>query len=142
MSPQDNKSLILRFVEEVQNQHKLELLEELVSPDYVDHSGRATPPNREGMKNFFELVFTAFPDARFEVHQQLSDGDKVMTHKTFHGTHNGPFMGMPPTGKAVTFDVMDVFTVAAGKIAEHWAVADEMGLMQQLGAVPPGNESN
>lgn len=136
MSLDENKAIVLRFVEEVQNQHNLGLLDELISPDFVDHNERASPPNREGMKNFFTMVFTAFPDARFTVKQQLAECDKVMTHKTFHGTHSGPFMGMPATGKVVAFDVIDVFTIAAGKIVEHWAVADELGLMRQLGGAP------
>lgn len=139
MSLQENKALVRRFVEEVQNQHNLAALDVLYSPDFVDHSGITNPPNREGSKQFFTVLFAAFPDMRFTIRQQLAEGDKVMTHKTFQGTHQGPFMGIPATGKQVAFDVIDIFTVANGNLTDHWAVADLLGLMQQLGAVPtPG----
>jgi len=139
MSLQENKALVRRFVEEVQNQHNLAALDELFSPDFVDHSGMTSPPNLEGTKGFFTMMFAAFPDMRFTIRQQLAEGDKVMTHKTFQGTHQGPFMGIPATGKQVAFDVIDILTVADGKITEHWTVGDMLSLMQQLGAVPtPG----
>jgi len=139
MSLQENKALVRRFVEEVQNQHNLAALDVLCSPDFVDHSGITNPPNREGSKQFFTVLFAAFPNMRFTIRQQLAEGDKVMTHKTFQGTHQGPFMGIPATGKQVAFDVIDIFTVANGNLTDHWAVADQFSLMQQLGAVPtPG----
>ncbi len=139
MSLQENKALVRRFVEEVQNQHNLDALDELFSPDFVDHGGMTNPPNLEGTKGFFTVLFAAFPDIRFTIRQQLAEGDKVMTHKTFQGTHQGQFMGIPATGKQVAFDLIDIFTLADGKITEHWVVADQLSLMQQLGAVPtPG----
>ena len=139
MSLQENKALVRRFVEGVQNQHNLAALDELLSPDFVDHSGITNPPNLAGTKEFFTVLFAAFPDMRFTIRQQLAEGDKVMTHKTFQGTHQGPFMGIPATGKQVAFDVIDIFTVANGNLTDHWAVADQFSLMQQLGAVPtPG----
>ena len=139
MSLQENKALVRRFVEEVQNQHNLAALDELFSPDFVDHGGLTSPPNLEGTKGFFTMMFAAFPDMRFAIRQQLAEGAQVMTHKTFHGTQQGPFMGIPATGKQVAFDVIDILTVADGKITEHWTVGDMLSLMQQLGAVPtPG----
>ncbi len=136
MSLEQNKAVVRHFVEEVQNQHNLAALDELVSPDFVDHSGTTSPPNLEGTKAFFAMMFTAFPDMRFEVRLQLAEGDKVVTYKTFHGTHQGPFMGIPATGKEVAFDNIDILTVIDGKITEHWAVGDMLSLMQQLGVVP------
>lgn len=136
MSQQENKALVQRFVHQVQNQHDLEALDEIFSPNFVDYGGMSKPPNREGARNLFIELNTAFPDARFEIHRQLAEGDKVVTHKTFHGTHHGLFMGIPPTGKEVTFDVIDIFTIREGMITEHRNVSDMLGLMQQLGAVP------
>lgn len=135
----ENKTLVRRFVDEVQNQHDIDALEELFSPDFVDHSGISTPPTLNGTKQFFTMFFTAFPDVQVTIHEQVAEGDKVVTRKTFHGTHQGEFMGMPPTGKSVEFDVIDIFRIADDKITDHWAVADMLGLMQQIGAVPlPG----
>jgi steroid delta-isomerase-like uncharacterized protein len=136
MSLEQNKALVRRFVEEVQCQHNLAALDELFSPDFVDCSGMTDPPTLESSRRFFSMMFSAFPDMHFTIRQQIAEGDKVLTHKTFHGTHHGPFMGIPATGKAVTMDVMDIYTVTGGKITEHWTVGDMLGMMQQLGVVP------
>lgn len=136
MSLQENKAVVRRFVEEVQSQHNLAALDEVLSPDFVDFSGMTNPPTREGSRQFFAMMFAAFPDMRFTIRQQIAEGDKVMTHKTFEGTHQGPFMGIPATGNKVAFDVIDIFTVAGGKITEHWTVGDMLRMMQQLGVVP------
>jgi len=136
MSLEENKALIRRFVEEVQCQHNLAALDELFSPDFVDHSGMTDPPTLEGSRQFFSMMFAAFPDMRFVIRQQIAEGDKVLTHKTLQATQLGPFMGIPATGKAVAVDIMDIFTVAGGKITEHWTVGDMLRMMQQLGVVP------
>jgi steroid delta-isomerase-like uncharacterized protein len=136
MSLEQNKALVRRFVEEVQCQHNLAALDELFSPDFVDHSGMTDPPTLEGSRRFFSMMFAAFPDMRFVIRQQIAEGDKVLTHKTLQATQLGPFMGIPATGKAVAVDVMDIFTVAGSKITEHWTVGDMLGMMQQLGVVP------
>lgn len=134
MSLQDNKDLVRRFVEEVQCQHNLALVDEFFSPDYVDHAGIANPPDREGARMAFARLLDAFPDHRFTIHQQLAEGDKVVTHKTFHGTHLGPWHGIPATGKTVTFELIDIFAIADGQIAGHWAAVDMLDMMQKIGA--------
>lgn len=136
MSLQENKALVRRFVEEVQSQHNPAALDELFSPDFVDRSGMTNPPTLEGSRQFFTMMFAGFPDMRFTIRQQIAEGDKVMTHKTFEGTHQGPFMGIPPTGNKVEFDVIDIFTIAGNRIIEHWTVGDMLRMMQQLGVVP------
>ena len=136
MSLQENKAVVRRFVEEMQNQHNLDLIDELFSPDFVDYSGRANPPTKEGVKPFFAFMFSAFPDMHFAIQQQLAEGDRVMTYKTFYGTHQGDFMGIPPTGKQVVFDNIDIFAVKDGQLTAHWTVGDNLSLMQQLGVVP------
>lgn len=136
MSQQENKALVRRFVENVQNQHNLAAIDELFRPDYFDHSGIANPPTVEGAKMAFKALFAAFPDLHVTIHQQLAEGDHVMTFKTLHGTHLGEFMGIPPTGNQVSFDLIDIFNIADGKITAHWAVANMLGLLQQLGVAP------
>ena len=71
------------------------------------------------------------------IHDWVAEGDRVVTRKTFHGTHQGDFMGIPAMSKQVTFDIIDILRIAGGKMAEHWAVADQLGLRRQLGVVPP-----
>lgn len=134
---EENKAIVRRFVDEVQNQHDLGALDELFSPDFVDHSGMSTPPNLDGTRQLFTMMFSAFPDLRVNIHDQVAERDKVVTRKTFHGTHQGEFMGIPPTDKEVAFDVIDIFRIVDGKITDHWNVVDMLGLMQQLGVVPP-----
>lgn len=136
MSLQENKALVRRFVENVQNQHDLAEIDELYSPNFVDHSGAANLPGIEGVKAFFTMMFTAFPDMHFTIRQQLAEGDQVATHKTFFGTHLGTFIGIPPTGKQVSIEAMDIFTISEGKIIDHWSVGDFLSMLQQLGVVP------
>jgi steroid delta-isomerase-like uncharacterized protein len=136
MSLQENKALVRRFVEKVQNQHNLAEIDELYSPNFVDHSGSSNPPGIEGVKAFFTMMFTAFPDMHFIIRQQLAEGDQVATHKTFFGTHLGTFMGIPPTGKQVSVEAMDILTIREGKITDHWSVGDFLSMLQQLGVVP------
>jgi predicted ester cyclase len=66
----------------------------------------------------------------------VAEGDKVVTRKTFHGTHRGAFMGLPPTGNAVSFDVIDIVRIRDGQLIEHWNVVDQLTLLRQLGLVP------
>jgi len=141
MSLEENKAIVNRFVEEVQNKHNLGAVDELFDRNMVEHFGLPGLSAIEGFKRFFSGILTAFPDLRVVIHNQVAEGDKVATHKTFHGTHKGEFMGIPPTGKKIATDVMDIFRIAGGKIVEHWAVQDRASLMEQLGVKsPPGNQ--
>lgn len=141
MLTETNKAIVRRFIEEVQNQHHLNIVGEIMDPHMIDHfydaQGMSRPENAvETFKAFYSNMLAAFSDLRVTIHQMLAEGDKVVTHKTFHGTHQGVFRGMPPTGKKITVDVMDIFRIVDGKIVEHWAVVDWLSMMQQLGAVP------
>ena len=139
MQTEKSKATVLQFVDKVQNQHDIGALDELFSPDFVDHSGLSNQANLDGTRQFFTMLFTAFPDIQAIIHDQVVGGEKVWTRKTFKGTHQGEFMGMPPTNKTVEINVIDIHRVVGGKITEHWAVADKFGLMQQLDAnIPPG----
>ncbi len=136
MSIQENKAVVLRFINEVQNQKRLDVLDEVADQGFVDYSGTMKEPGLEALKAIHRMLFAAFPDLRVTIRMQLAEGDKVLTYKTFHGTHLGPFKGIPPTGKEITFDIMDIMTIRDGKMTEHWKVEDAFGLMQQLGAMP------
>ena len=138
MTLEENKGLVRRFVEEVQSNHKLELVDQLFDPNYNDHaSGPGMVPGIDGFKQFYGMMLQAFPDLFATIHDQIAEGDKVVTRKTFKGTHKDAYMGVPPTGKQVEIGVIDIFRVADGKIVEHWMQADSLGLMQQLGMIPP-----
>ncbi len=91
----------------------------------------ASPPIATA-RVIYKTFRAAFPDWRAEVHHQIAEGDLVHTHKTYYGTHLGPFLGIAPTGRVTRFAVMDIMRVRNGQITDHWTVADGAGLLAQL----------
>jgi steroid delta-isomerase-like uncharacterized protein len=139
MGTQENKALVRRLVKEVIGGGNLALVDDLVTPDYVYQAPGMEIAGPEGIKRVFAMLRGAFPDWREDIEQLIAEGDRVVFHVTGRGTHRGDFMGIPPTGKAVAMDGIDIVRVEGGKLAEHWAVFDQMGMMQQLGVIPtPG----
>ncbi len=135
------RKVVLRFVEQYQSgSHDVAVARECLADDFVDHSPFGPfAPDRDGVLALFDHLFGAFDGFHAEIHRQVSEGELVTTHKTFHGRHTGEFMGIPPTGTEISFDVIDILRVSDGKMREHWNVVDALGLMTQLGAVPaPG----
>ena len=90
----------------------------------------------ERAKIVFRQLFTAFPDLHVTIHDQVAEGDRVVTHKSFQGTHQGLFMGVAPTGRQIEFAVIDILRLENDTVVEHWAVQDRLALMQQLGMLP------
>ena len=134
---QQNKTIVRRFIEEFQNGGNESAAEELLAADFVDHTPfPGVSPDREGVKRLFAALRQAFPDLRAKIHDQLAEKERVATRMTFRGTHRGEFLGIAPTGRSVSFDVIDVVRIADGRIAEHWNVIDLMGLLQQIGPQP------
>jgi steroid delta-isomerase-like uncharacterized protein len=132
------KAVVRRNTEEVQSRGNFELFEELFAPDFVDHTPQpGRTPDRNGARELYRLLRAAFPDFHAEIHWQAADDDLVTTYKTYHGTHQGPFLGVAPTGRKIQFETVDAMRVRNGQIAEHWGVANLFSLMQQLGALPP-----
>jgi steroid delta-isomerase-like uncharacterized protein len=138
MSAEDrNKALLRRFYEELWNQGNLEAIPELISEDFVDHHALpGAPPSRERLAALVTTWRTAFPDMRESVEDLIAEGDKVVGRFTMRGTHDGAFMGVPPTSRSVTMSGIDIVRVADGKIAEFWYGEHLLELMQQLGAAP------
>ena len=115
----------------------LDAADEIIAPDCVFHDFPAGTPNGpDGVKQAAETLRAAFPDVHPVDEQYLADGDRVVACYVARGTHRGPFLGVSPTGKGVRIIGMNVFRVAGGKVAEHWAIMDTWGVMQQIGAVP------
>jgi steroid delta-isomerase-like uncharacterized protein len=131
-----NKQVVRRFVDEYQTAANERSFAELLHPEVVD---RSRPPGiaegAEGVRQQFEAFRAAFPDFHAVIHDQIAEGDKVVTRKVFHGTHRGELMGIPPTGREVQIEVIDIVRVEGGQIVEHWNVVDRLGLLQQLGAL-------
>jgi steroid delta-isomerase-like uncharacterized protein len=141
MSTEENKVLLQRFYDEVFNQGNLDVADELIAADAVEHEAF---PGLEGSgpevaKQFITIIRRAFPDVRVQAHDMIAQGDRVAARITFTGTHQGEFLGIPATGKQIEVGTMDIVRVANGKMVEHWGITDNLTMMQQLGVVPtPG----
>lgn len=134
MSAETNKVLVRRVVDEAQSKGNLAVVDELFADDFIDHTPfPGVPPTRDGVKMLFGYLRSAFPDLKVEVSEQVAEEGKVVTRKTFRGTHGGEFMGVAATGRPVAFEVIDILTFAGDKIAEHRMVVDRLGIQQQLG---------
>ena len=140
MSIEQNKEIASRFHEEVVNQKNLSALDDYVATEVVWHN---PPPGlaagMEGYKEFFPMLYAAFPDWHATVEDVIAEGDKVVQRITGGGTHKGDWMGIAATNKQVTIKSILIHRIAGDKIVEEWLEYDVMGLMQQLGAAPsPG----
>lgn len=140
MSAEENKAILSRAYEEAFNQKNLDALDEVIASDMTDHDpapGQA--PGLEGAKQYFSSLHSAFPDLHVNVEDMIAEEDKVAARVSVSGTHQGELMGIDPTGNRVTITGIDLVRVTDGKIVEHWANFDDLGMMQQLGVIPePG----
>jgi steroid delta-isomerase-like uncharacterized protein len=136
MTNKDNKTLVTRFIEEVINQGNLAVLEESLTASYVYHAPGMEVSGPENMKGVFQMLRAAFPDWKETVEDLIAEGDRVVFRVTGRGTHQGEFYGIPPTGRRVSMQGIDVVRIEGNRIAEHWAVFDQLGMMQQLGVIP------
>jgi predicted ester cyclase len=125
---------------EIINQGKLELIDELYAPEFVDRTPQpGMASTREGFKQFVTALRTAFPDVRYAINDTIECGDKLVHRVTAKGTMTGEFAGMPPTGKHATWTEIHIVRVANQHIVEHWGLTQELGMLVQLGVIPaPG----
>ena len=133
MGTAENKDIMRRIYEDAINNHDPDALDNYILPNYVNHKN---PGGLEGIKQMFSTLFEAFPDLRFSVDSSGADGDRVWARTTMRGTQQGPFMGMPPTGKTVTVTTVNEGRIENGKLAEEWGVTDTLAMWQQLGLMP------
>jgi predicted ester cyclase len=126
MSSEAGIAVVRRNTEEVQSRGNFEVFEDLFAADFVDHTPQpgGFTPDRDGARNLYRALRAAFPDFHAEIHWQISDGDRVTTYKTYHGTHQGTFWGLAPTGRRIHFETVDVMRVHNGKITDHWGVRE------------------
>jgi steroid delta-isomerase-like uncharacterized protein len=133
MAGEANKALYRRFVEEVVNNGNFDLVDELYSPQYVDHSAPpGAPGGMAGVKAVMGMFRSAFPDVHFTITQMVGEGDVVATFVNGEGTHKGPFMGVPASGRHVRWSSTGFFRVQDGRIVEHWGVPDLLAIMNQI----------
>ena len=135
---EQNKKAARRLFEELWNDRKLNLADELIAPDYRNHDPN-TPDFGAGPDAYKKLVgmYTkAFPDLRLTIDDMIAEGDKVVVRWTSYGTHKGELRGIPPTGKETSVTGTTICRFSGGRIAEQWLVWDTLGLMRQLGVIP------
>ena len=131
-----NKETVRRWIEEVWGTGNAELMDELLDTNIVDHNPiPGVPPGREGNKSLLRMFHAAF-DIAMNLDLLLADGEYVVDRWTASMTHKGEFMGIPATGKQVRLTGIDISRLKEGKVMETWHQEDNLGLMQQLGAIP------
>lgn len=140
MGTQENKASARRFLEEVVNRGNVSVIDELASPDFVDHTAPpGVPAGDEGFKVFITMFRTAFPDLHYTIDDEIAEGDRVVQRSTARGTMKGDFQGMPASGRTATWSEIHITRFADGRAVEHWGVVDQLGMLAQLGfAQAPG----
>jgi steroid delta-isomerase-like uncharacterized protein len=139
MSLEANKAIVMQLYEEVFNKGDLDLADKLIAPNAINHDPQlppSVPIGPQGLKAVVTMLRSAFPDDHHTIEHLVAEGDKVVVRLTHSGTHQGTFLGLPPTGKHITNTSIHIFRFADGKLVEAWANRDDLGLMQQLGAIP------
>ena len=138
MSTVQGKSIIHRVLDEAFTQGNLAVVDELVAPDSISHHmSWGMPANRMGLKQLIAIFRTAFPDLHCTIEDEISQGDKVAAHWMMRGTHKGQFLGNLPTNKPIAVQGLVYARIESEQVLESWIMVDQMGILQQLGLVPP-----
>lgn len=132
-----NERLIVRYFEEVWNQGDLDVLDEIIAPDYINHSpGAPNPlPGPNGLKPIVESIRKAFSDLKYVIENMVISDDQVAVHTTMYGTHTGDFFGLAPTNKKINVHQMQIERISNNQIIEHWRVTDDLTMLRQLGQI-------
>jgi steroid delta-isomerase-like uncharacterized protein len=133
VSIEANKAVVMRVVEEMWNRGDAAVVEELIAPGMVEHGAFGSGTGgRDDARDTIRRFRAAFPDLVLEAEHLIAEGDQVVLHWTGRGTHEGEFMGIPPSGTSVTARGLDIYRIADGQVVEHWGYPDVPGLMAQL----------
>jgi steroid delta-isomerase-like uncharacterized protein len=136
MLPEENKAVVRRFFAALDDQD-VDTVGDMLASDYRLHFDGNPVMDRGAGIGFFSAFLAAFPDISHQVQDQLAEGDLVATRILVRGTHQKEMMGIPATGKEIAISAINMVRVDDGKIAEHWVNSDSLGMMMQLGVVPP-----
>jgi predicted ester cyclase len=137
MSAEENKQLVRRFYDEI-DKGNLDVIDELVAEDYLDHNPPPFPGlgiGREGVKQAFKIFWEATP-GHHHIEDQIAEGDKVVTRLTSYGKHDGDLPGAPRTGNDLKMTSITIHRIADGKLVEKWAEKDMIGFLKQIGVMP------
>jgi steroid delta-isomerase-like uncharacterized protein len=137
MSKDDVKELISIYIEKVWNGADPSALNELTTPDFRYHLGGQPPRDLPAMLQFLRELRGAFPDWRVQIETMVAEGHSAAVRWTARATHSGAFHGVPPSGKQISVCGINVYRIEEGKIVREWEQMDSLGMLQQLGALPP-----
>ena len=132
MSLEKNKDIFRKGIEAI-FKGDLSVVDDIIAPDYVDHSNPIRGP--EGVKQFYTMFFKGFSDVHRTIEDIVAEGDKVWLRSTITGTHTGEYLGFPPTGRKITMTGVNIYRIVDGKVVEGWSVNDMLDLFKQLGIV-------
>ena len=136
MSTEENKAICNKIINAI-NTGNYSQVSELIAPNAADHQvPTGMPQTRESAMQFMQTFKAAFPDLRYTVEMSVAEGDKVFQYATGSGTMKGDFMGMKASGKHATWFESHVSRLSNGKVVEHWAIVDQVGMLRQLGLMP------
>jgi predicted ester cyclase len=136
MGIEENKDLVRRYFEEIDRRGDVSVIDDFVSPDFVDHSpSPGCSPDRAGLKQAFEMFRTGSPGTH-RVDDIIAEGDKVVVRVMGEGVHEGDLFGIPPTNRPMKVPGITIFRIQDGRVAERWVQLDMLGALQQLGVIP------
>jgi steroid delta-isomerase-like uncharacterized protein len=135
MSLEANQQLAIALIHQVVDREDFELADRILSPDFASYfPSSAQAMDRESLKHFIQSFHAAFPDSHHEIEETLCIADRIVVRYTARGTHQGVYLGIPPTGRKVTITAISIYRVRDNQIVEEYAEGDLLGLMTQLEA--------
>lgn len=140
----DNAAKTTRYYDELWSKRNYDVIEDWIAPDFVGHYTSQPEPVRgvEGFRRFADDLFTAFPDLKLAILDQVVDEAKVVSRVELSGTHNGPLLGFAPTGQRVCVNYVAIEHYRDGLCIEEWVFSDDLGLSRQIMALPqPGSRA-
>ncbi len=135
MAGTDNEARFRRLIDEGFTRGDLGVVDELMAPDCVEHQ-RGNAPGTDGAKDVIRTLHRWMSEFTLTIEDLVAADDMIWSRNRARGVNTGSVMGNPPTGRPVEVEVVDIVRFEGGKIVEHWGIADQMGLMLQLGAIP------
>lgn len=135
--PKQNEEIVRRYFAEVWNQGRLDVLDELLAPQYINHTPSTPnpPPGPEGLKPIVAALRKGIPDLHYEIRAIIATDSMAVARVVVTGTQSDTLFGLPPTNKKFAVNQINIEKISGGRIVEHWRVTEELQMMQQLGVV-------
>ena len=144
MSTEENKNLVRRWWEALNQGNALQLIDETYVSDYILHDPSLPEPVHgvQGVREFVASAVAAFPDARYTIENLVAEEDKVVQHVSVRGTHQAEFQGIPATGKQISVWIMVISRIANGRVVEEWQMFDALSMLKQMGVISPERQAS